>query len=427
MKTLAIIAEYNPFHNGHLYQLSEAKKIAGCDYSIALMSGNFLQRGEASFWSKYTRSHMALLGGLDLVLELPFCYATGSAHDFAYGAINLLNKLNSVDCLCFGAEHDDINTFYDISEIIINEPSYYLDIMKSNLKKGYSFARARSMAVADYMGNPDIMNILEQSNNILALEYICALKESNSSIEPIIIKRKQANYNDKKIYNSISSATAIRHAINKADISDSFDNIQNDIPATTYELLSAAKDTTFPIYDSDLSNYIINAILSRRSYYANSKLYGDFTSICDINSDINAKLNKLSFPLMYENIIDSLSGKQYTKTRINRALLHLILGYEAAHRTAFINAGYVFYANILGINKSTTSYLKDIKGKSEIPVITKKADFDSLISVYDPEYQKLSSLMWGLDLAASRLYNQIVCDKYGVVLQDDFNINLPVI
>lgn len=421
MKKLAIIAEYNPFHNGHLYQLNEAKKITDCDYAVAIMSGHFLQRGDAAFWDKYTRTHMALAAGIDLVLELPFCYATGSALDFAMGAVSILNALNDIDYLCFGAEDDDIEAFFKLAEIIVNEDDIYSNLLKTQLKAGNSYAKARSLALLEYTKNPVIEQILNKPNNILALEYICALKRTKSSIKPVIIKRIKADYHDKNLYNDISSATAIRHTLAEGY---SLLDIKNDIPESTFNILSSTLYKTSPVYTEKLSTYLMTQLINHNKYYNYGKLQGVYDDICDINSDISAKLNKLDYPCCYAAIVEKLSGKQYTTTRIKRALLHLIADYSETDRKSFAGGGYAFYANILGFRKATSPHIKDIKTNSGIPLITKKADFINEISSDDYAIAKdLAAKLWCYDLTASRLYQQLIYDSY----QNTFDCNNQMI
>jgi predicted nucleotidyltransferase len=426
MKSLAIISEYNPFHNGHRYQLEKAKELTGADYAITLMSGNFLQRGEPAYWNKYTRSTMALYGGLDLALELPFCYATGSARDFAMGAVSILNSLNSVDYLCFGAESDDFKLFDKISDILINESTLYTSILKDALKQGHSYAKARSLAISGVIKDEDVNQLLNQPNNILALEYICALKRTNSEIEPVIIKRKNAGYNDKNIYESISSASAVRTALEAANLA-SVDRIAHDVPESTLEIIKNSLGASSPVYAEDLSPFLISCLMLKSTSMSANGLCGDFSDICDINEDISTKLNKLSYPTDYTSILDSLSSRQYTLTRLNRGLLHLILNYTDQKRETFIKAGYACYANILGIKQESSSCLRQIKKSSSIPLITKKADFEKNLGEYENVDKDTAKTMWQLDIMSTRLYNQLVFNRYGTVLNDDFTCTLPII
>ena len=171
-KILGIIAEYNPFHNGHLYHLENSKKITGCEYTIAIISGNFTQRGSTSIVDKWQKTKMALSNGIDLVIELPTLYAISSSENFADGAIKILNSLNIVDYLAFGTETNDISKLDKIAEILSDEPTEYKSILSNELKKGISFPKARENALSIYLNNDEYSNILSFPNNILGIEYL---------------------------------------------------------------------------------------------------------------------------------------------------------------------------------------------------------------------------------------------------------------
>ena len=197
MRTVGIIAEYNPFHTGHEYHIRKARELSGADYVIVVMSPDFVQRGEPAVFDKYTRTRMALQGGADLVIELPVCYATGSAEYFAEGATALLDSLGTVNTLCFGGESDDISLFQNIADILIQEPKEYTDLLRSFLKQGMTYPQARCQALSHYLKNqisdpsssallpdqcklPDLETVtdfLSTPNNILGIEYCKALKK----------------------------------------------------------------------------------------------------------------------------------------------------------------------------------------------------------------------------------------------------------
>ena len=218
---LGIVCEYNPFHNGHLYHLNESKKITSSDYSVAIISGNFTQRGEPSIVNKWLKTEMALKSGVDLVIELPVVYSISSAENFAHGAIKILDSLNIVDYLSFGSECGDISVLDDIVDVLIAEPKAYTTLLSHELSKGISFPKARENALMMYLGNiRRFANILSAPNNILGIEYLKALKKQNSMIRPIALKRKEANHNDNLFSPSsaFSSASAIRNICNSNDI-----------------------------------------------------------------------------------------------------------------------------------------------------------------------------------------------------------------
>ena len=204
LKTTGIIVEYNPLHPGHIYHMEQTRKQTGADYLIAVMSGSFVQRGAPALLDKYTRTRMALLAGADVVIELPVCFATGSAGDFAAGAVSLLDKLGCVDGLCFGSESGDISLFEKTATLLQCESAAFSNALKNALKSGLSFPAARQQALllcldmAKDMPStacPDNNSTAEQTvallsspNNLLGLEYTLALLRRNSSIRPFTIR-----------------------------------------------------------------------------------------------------------------------------------------------------------------------------------------------------------------------------------------------
>ena len=194
---LGIISEYNPFHNGHLHHLNESKRITHSDYSIAIMSGNFTQRGETSIVDKWTKTKMAIENGIDLVIELPTIYAISSAENFADGAVRILNSLGIVDFISFGSECDDISILNDVANVLCSEPDEYRTLLSHELSKGNSFPKAREKALMMYLNDVRrFANVLSSPNNILGIEYLKALKRQKSKIEPVTVKREGAGHND---------------------------------------------------------------------------------------------------------------------------------------------------------------------------------------------------------------------------------------
>lgn len=425
MKTVAIIAEYNPFHNGHKYHLDTAKKLTGADYAVALMSGSFLQRGHAAMWDKYTRAKMCVTSGIDLALELPFPYATGSAMDFANGAVNILNRLGSIDYLCFGAETADISAMNEIADILISEPDLYKLQLKAELGSGKSFPAARESALTTYTNDSSISGIVASPNNILAIEYLCALKRTGSSIKPVSVERKNSGYHDPNIYRDISSATAIRNSIKEnildissaSDINSVFSSVTDDIPKNVLDIITSVNGKAGPVFNSDLTPFLQGKLLSA----------SDFNSICDINRELADKLLKLSPVILYDTAIELLNTRETTAGRISRSLIHLILGYTNDDRKLFIENGYAAYANILALKKESSPFLRELNLKSSIPLITKKADFQANVNTYPAINKDVANRLWELDTKATELYNCLIFNRYQYKNTNDYNTKFPVI
>lgn len=418
MKTLGIIAEYNPFHNGHLYHLNKAKELTGADYSVAIISGNFLQRGIPAFWDKYTRGKMCTTMGIDLAIELPFPYATGSAKDFSTGAVTILDKLNTIDYLCFGAETDDIDMLRSIASVVIEEPSSYKNFLTKLLSNGLSYPQARTIALTQYLNDTDsnIAHIISQPNNILAIEYIAALMLLDSNIKPIIIKRTNAMYHDNTLYGSISSASAIRSKILSDNYKDT-NMLNKDLPIDICNMIEESYQTTWPIQSHGLTQFLQYRLVNPI----------DYTEICDISQELANKLTNLTPSMSYEEIADILTTKEITKTRVYRSLIHLVLDYKEAHRQLFINNNYVFYANILSLRKDSSTLLKTINTNTSIPLITKKADFQKYIDAFPDINNNTANIMWNYDTKATALYNCLIYNTFGTTLPNDYNTKLPVI
>ena len=233
-KVLGIIAEYNPFHNGHLYHLQNSIKTSGANYTVAVISGNFTQRGSTSLIDKWSKAQIALKNGIDLVIELPLLYSISSAENFAEGAIKILNSLNIVDYISFGTETNDIAILNNIANVLYKEPKDYKNLLSHELSKGISYPKARENALLMYLG--DIRkygNTLSSPNNILGIEYLKALKKVRSNIMPITMKRIEVGYNELSYKNNIASATAIRDIVKN----NALDLLQNLVPQSTYNIL----------------------------------------------------------------------------------------------------------------------------------------------------------------------------------------------
>lgn len=233
-RVVGIIAEYNPFHNGHYYHMQKAKQEANADYCIAVISGNFTQRGDVSIVNKWAKAYMAICGGADLVIELPTIYSVSSAENFANGAIKILDSLKIVDSFAFGAEANDLATLNNIANVLNEEPKGYTNILNHELKKGISYPAARENAIMMYLNDiKRYANVMGNPNNILAVEYLKALKNQKSKLTPIMIKRQKVYYNEHRIVDGYASATGIRELLKNKEYSD----VSKVVPRSTYQIL----------------------------------------------------------------------------------------------------------------------------------------------------------------------------------------------
>ncbi|WP_099467925.1 nucleotidyltransferase [Konateibacter massiliensis] len=414
MKIVGLITEYNPFHNGHLHHIKLAKNLTSADYVIVVMSGNFLQRGAPAIIDKYKRTEMALQCGADLVLELPCAFATGSAEFFAMGAVSLFHKLGCVDSVCFGSECGNIAALEEIADILTTEPERFQELLKGYLKEGASFPAARQKALLDFISRTGsdydtFEKILSEPNNILAIEYIKAIKKLDSSIKPVTIKRVVSGYHDTRINDVICSASAIRAALQESGLT----NFKEQVPSAVYDILTKEYKKTFPIYMNDFSS-----VLKYRLILSHQKPLAKYWDVSEALA--NSIANKLPDYRNAEDFMELLKNKQYTLTRINRSLTHILLHIEGDMVTRYIEEGYALYARILGFKRNSAPLLTELGNNAQIPLISKLADYKKLLS-------PLGIHMLEQDIFAADLYNTIVTDKFDCRIPNEFKQQIIIV
>ena len=371
MKVVGFITEYNPFHNGHLYHLEKSKEISNSDFSISVMSGSFVQRGEPSLIDKWTKARMAIDNGVDLVIELPVIYSLQSAELFAYGGVKLLDSLGVVDYIAFGSEAGTLDDLNLISDILVAEPSEFKNSLKTHLNSGSSYSVARSKAIDEYieLNNLKVNNspesLLKSSNNILAIEYIKALKKLNSHIKAVTFKRVINDYKNIDLTGNISSATAIRNII----LTDDINKIKNNLPSKSLEHLLNYKKK-YGAYNK-LENYSQILMYLLRTINKNS-----MREIMDVETGLENRLKEHSYKYNdIKSVIDYVTTKRYPRTRIQRILMQLLL--ELNKKTFLeLNAHYPSYIRILGANEKGIYLIKKIKERSSLPIINKFSDYN---------------------------------------------------
>ena len=318
-KVVGIIAEYNPFHNGHLYHLLQAKDLAQADYVVAVISGNFTQRGDTSIVDKWTKAYMAICGGCDLVLELPTVYSISSAENFASGAVKILDSLKIVDSIAFGAEASDLATLNNIANVLFQEPRGYTNILTHELQKGISFPSARENAILMYLNDiKRYANILNSPNNILAIEYLKAMKMQRSNMNPIMVKRSKVYYNDDRIVDDFASATAIRKLIKRRE----YEDLRKVVPRSTYKILSRQiRDGNIVL---GLENFEKEIIYTLRKMNIR-----EIANLPDVSEGLeNLIKNSADNCNDMSKLIANIKSKRYTQTRIQRILLYALLGID---------------------------------------------------------------------------------------------------
>ena len=387
-KVLGIIAEYNPFHNGHLYHIKKSIEETGASCVICVMSGNFVQRGNTSIVDKWTKTKMALANGVDLVLELPTIYSVSSAENFAEGAIRLLDSLKIVDTISFGMEAKDIASLNNIANVLYTEPKEYTTILEHELRKGVSFPKARENAVMMYLNDiKQYANILTGSNNILAIEYLKAIKKLKSKLNPIGIRREKVLYNDEIIIDDFASATAIRKMIATGQFSD----IQKVMPKSSYALL--ADELRKGHYVLDLSKFQKEIIYNLRKMSVE-----EIAQLVDVSEGLeNAIKNAANSSNNLVDFVNIVKSKRYTQTRIQRILIYALLGITNSKMLAFKKA--VPYARVLGFNENGKQLISQIAKKNKkVQIVT------SVKKYMDESKNKVLKEMLETDILATNVY-----------------------
>lgn len=391
-RVLGIIAEYNPFHNGHMYHLQKAKEQSGAQYCICVMSGNFVQRGNTSIVNKWKKAEMALLNGVDLVIELPTIYSVASAEGFSLGAIKLLNNLKIVDAISFGTETSDFAALNNISSIVNEEPMKYKSILNSELKKGLSFPKARENALMLYLNdNKRYDNILNTPNNILAIEYLKALKKIKSTIQPIPVKREKVYYNDNVIVDEFASATAIRKLLKNEEFSE----IRKVVPKSTYQILK--KETELGNVVLDLSRYEKEIIYNLRRMTVS-----EIAELPDVNEGLEHSLkNAANYSNDITNLINIVKTKRYTVTRIQRILICALLG--ITKRDVGMAKKTEPYIRVLGFNEKGKELISRInKQNPKATVITSVKKFQAKNN--NNKNSKIYKRLLDIDIFSTNVY-----------------------
>jgi predicted nucleotidyltransferase len=361
MNITAIIAEYNPLHNGHVHHIESTKKITHCDGIICVMSGNYVQRGTPALIDKWTRTQMALQNGIDLVIELPVIYSVSSAEFFAFGAVSLLNSLGVVNNISFGSEHGKIDMLLMIAKILTSEPEEFSDLLKLNLQNGLSYPSARNNALCSTLkGSIEAEQILSLSNNILAIEYCKSLLKLNSSIVPLTIERVGSQYNSTNITDAFASATSIRNYLKK---NNDLEFLKGKLPPSSYNLIKKSYSDNTLVSEDYIFDYC--------KYKALSSNKNSIINLPDASEGLHNKLFKaLCNTNSLDEFIITTKTKRYTRTRINRLLCQYFIGLDQVDSNSLRKLP-ASYARILGFNKRGTEILKEMKKSSSIPLYTK--------------------------------------------------------
>lgn len=370
LNVTGIIVEYNPMHKGHLHHINLCKKAINPDAIVAVMSGNFVQRGAPAVIDKWTRAKLALENGIDLLIELPVIYSLSSAEFFAYGAVSLLNALGIVDNICFGSENTDIDKIKYISEFLIKEPESYRQNLKNYLSAGLDFPTARTCSLKESLG--ELHKYLETPNSILGIEYCKSLIKLDSKIKPYAVERDR----------NLLSSSEIRRRLKSGNCSNS---LKEYIPQNVFNLIDDLKNSGF---DFDHSNGILKFI--KYKYYTSKE---NIRNLPDVSEGLENRIYKaIEKSTNFEELIQIIKTKRYTYSRLSRIMTQYFIGFDF-YNTRSMRKKECEYARILGFNEKGAELLRMAKSASSIPLITKvkRGEFEAL----------------DLDLQATRAYSLI--------------------
>lgn len=413
MNITGIIAEFNPFHNGHAYLIQKARELTNADLIVIVMSGNFVQRGAPAIIDKYARAEMALRCGADLVLELPVFCAAASAEYFAESAVRLLYDLN-VTSFVFGCE-DPSHTdhFYTLAKLLLDEPPAYRTALKEALLSGLNFPAARQKAVASVLPDKAIFPLLDTPNNLLGIEYIKACQKRGFHLKPVAVKRLGSGYHDLNFENEFSSASALRLFLQEnIKTPEKLSELLKYVPSAAYNILLREFGRTFPVTEDDFSTLLSCRLL-------------DFTpdelSCCaDVGQALALRFSSARFSCVQTtDFIRQIKTKETAYTRLSRAVFHIILKITAEEQELFRLAEHTPYARLLGFTQAARPYLKRCK-ELFVPIIQRPARAKELLD-------NDAFSLFTKDLKAAQLYRQVSYARHHNVSPSEYERNVLIL
>ena len=372
MKVAGVITEYNPFHNGHKYQLTQIRKQTSADYIIAVMSGDFVQRGQPAITDKYNRARMALECGADLILEMPAVCATDSAERFAAGGVCILKNTGVVDTLCYGVESVDHDMSKSVAALLKNPPAGYSESISRYMQNGMNYPAARAHALCDFtdtnsgkMSQIDadaLADFISLPNNILAIEYEKALIDTGITGFPI--QRIGEGYHSVNTDTRLASATAIRQLLDSSEDIHDGKALTGLMPDNCARIMTGCYKNNNIVFSDDISDMLYYKLLSEKEY--------GFEKYCDCTPELSAKIVKNIYKYeKFTQFCALLKSKNFTYTRISRVLIHILLNIGTDDSATFLAKPYL---RILGFRKSSSPLLHELKKRASAPIITKVAD-----------------------------------------------------
>ncbi len=405
MKVLGIVVEYNPFHNGHLYHLTKAKRICNPDFTVAVMSGSFTQRGEPAIIDKFARTEIALLCGVDLVLELPTIYAIQDAGGFAFGAISSLAATQVVTDVVFGSESADLENLEKIAKVLVEQPPLYLRFLHEELKRGHSFPNARRIAIMRYatsekVFDPSTLKIIERSNDILGLEYIVSAKKLGLSTRFHVVKRVGADYHDEGFKGTFSSATAIRNLIRRNEM----EQVRHALPQESFSILRREmKVGRGPVFYEDMEKLIMGVFRTITRY--------DLQEYAGFNEGLDRRFTFYAVRSgTLQELLEAVKAKRFTFSRLRRLSIYPILQIKK-DLVEESNSKGPQYLRILGFNERGRELLHQMKKVCAVPLITNASNYISVAkeATRKDRFREFDSVLFKrqfeLDVRATNLHS----------------------
>lgn len=412
MKAAGIIAEYNPFHEGHRYHMEQTRRLTGADHIVAVMSGDFVQRGEPAIVDKYLRAQMALENGADLVIEMPALYSTSSAEFFATAGVGILEALGCVDYLSFGSESATVEELTRLADLMLEEPVTYKEILKKELEAGRNYPQAREEAILACLPEERYRELLRQPNHILALEYIKAIRRRKCSIQPVAVPRRGSGYlaeewdNSRDIY---PSATALRRCLRERKDRKL---LEKGSPLCS-DLLWDCMERDETVDWEDLMPYLDYKVLM------DARLLGKYLGM---DYDIYHRILNLYRPgKRFEEVISTCHSRNYTDAALRRLLLHVVLNMEDYPFMRIAAEIPIPYARILGLRKEAGRLLTSIREQGTIQVLQKTVEGRSI-----DRYDNSAKILFEHDIHCADFYEQITARKAGRQARKEWQRN-PVI
>ncbi|WP_449035843.1 tRNA(Met) cytidine acetate ligase [Peptostreptococcus stomatis] len=412
MKIGGIIAEYNPFHKGHSYQIEEFKRISSCSHLVVAMSGNFVQRGGPALVDKYARAQMALDKGVDLVIEIPSIFAGQTAEIFARGGLLSLNSLDCVDSFCFGSEDGNIDRLTSLADFIYDQADWIDQRVRDLMKGSLSYARAREEAIKEGFKDFDLGNILTESNNILGLEYLKEARRLGSPMEPVTIRRKGSSYNCEDLGGDLPSASAIRKALLESTME--IKSVQESAGLDNLEFrgldqsLGMALDKSVLNIIKDLGNQGIG-LMGEESFfqeisYIVARDKGKLDGYFEVNGGLDKSIEKVVLTsASMEDTLESLTNKSHTRAKLRRALYNILLGIRRSDLDQVKLVKSLPYIRVLGMTERGRDILRMAKERSGIEIVTSPA------KALDSDQYRENALyrqLLDIDLRTSAIYYQ---------------------